>query len=298
MAGRITAQSVRTFMTRQRQTITLSLQPYDKVHLEALALEFGKTWGDRPNISKLIEAIARHQLLIAPNHDWTPERISLLNRIRTHLIDHGEIDLALEIAKILSDRSELTLNLRSEIDGFIAQPVQTWRTIVEQYLKREQPFRLSYEDAAERVWQFTIHHARITPHETRQYLDCWCEETLGSDDIPELQHNRSLRLDRITDAAVSPIKAQWKPDLDTVPVEFHLHDTLAFAYRTKNPRDLEVSWLTEAPPTRRIQRDITSSFWFLREILPYGPDCEIISPNSIRDRLKAKIQAMAQRYTL
>jgi hypothetical protein len=49
--------------------ITLSLKEQDRSHLEALALEFGYTWGDRPNISKLVEAIARRQLTIAPNHD-------------------------------------------------------------------------------------------------------------------------------------------------------------------------------------------------------------------------------------
>ncbi|MGV2387901.1 MAG UNVERIFIED_CONTAM: hypothetical protein LVR29_05075 [Microcystis novacekii LVE1205-3] len=31
----------------------------------------------------------------------------------------------------------------------------------------------------------------------RLYLDCWCEETEGNQDISELHHNWSLRIDRI-----------------------------------------------------------------------------------------------------
>jgi hypothetical protein len=44
--------------------ITLSLSPEEKAELDALAEQFDLLWGDRPNISGLIRAIARKQLIV------------------------------------------------------------------------------------------------------------------------------------------------------------------------------------------------------------------------------------------
>jgi len=51
-------------MTRQSEAITLSLSPMEKAELEALALQFGLLWGDKPNISALVRAIARKRLMV------------------------------------------------------------------------------------------------------------------------------------------------------------------------------------------------------------------------------------------
>ncbi|MGB8688466.1 MAG: WYL domain-containing protein, partial [Microcoleus sp.] len=164
-------------MSRKGQSITLSVSERDKAQLEALAQEFGKTWGDRPNISKLIEAIARRQLTIAPNHDWPQTRIQALDIARQQLLDLGKIDEALAIAQLLSDRSELTLPFRAEIEAFLSNPLPVWRQKIDNFIHRNQPFRLSYRDAADRLWSYTVLHARIVPIEKRQYLMCRCEES-------------------------------------------------------------------------------------------------------------------------
>ena len=283
-------------MSRKGQSITLSVSEQDKAQLERLALELGKTWGDRPNISKLIEAIARRQLVIAPNHDWSKERIAALNQARTALIDAGQIEAAVAVAQLLLERSELTLPLRHELEQFMARPASPWRVEIERYIRRQQPFQLSYQDAAERVWQFTIRYAEIATHEERQYLDCWCENTEGNQDLPELRHNWCLRLDRITDAAIAPVKGAWRNGLASLPVEIHLSRGLAFAYRSKTTRDEVNEWLTDSPQVRRVVRQVTHSFWFIREVLRYGQDCEVISPTAIRVRIAEEILAMHQTY--
>jgi hypothetical protein len=285
-------------MSRKGQSVTLSLKELDKAQLEAIALEFGMTWGDRPNISKLIEAIARRQLVIAPNHNWTKERIAALNRARTALVDAGEIERAVAIAQLLLERSELTIPLRHELEQFLARPALPWRVEVKRYILRQQPFQLSYQDAAERVWHFTIRYVEITTHEDRQYLDCWCEETEGNQDLPELVHNWCLRLDRITDAAISPITGQWRSGLDTIPVELHLFRGLAFAYQSKTTIDVVNEWAPNLPQVRRIVRQVSSSFWLIREVLRYGKDCEIVSPEPIRDRLKQELELLCRLYEL
>lgn len=284
-------------MSRKGQSITLSISDRDKAQLESLALELGMTWGDRANISKLVEAIARRQLTIAPNHDWKIERINALNQARSALVDAGRIEDAVAIAQLLIERSELTIPLRAELEQFIAKPVQPWRLQLERYIRQAQPFQLSYQDAAERVWQFTIRYAAIASHEERQYLDCWCEETEEAQGLVELQHNRSLRIDRIADAAISRVVGEWRSSgLATILVELHLFRGLAFAYRSKTAIDMVNEWHEELPQVRRVVRQVSSTFWLVREILRYGQDCEVVAPESVRELMRQEVLGMSDRY--
>lgn len=283
-------------MGRKGRSVTLSLSDEDKERLEAIALHYDMTWGDRANISKLIEAIARQKLKIAPNHDWSVERISLLDRARKLLVDAGKMEDARAIAELLRSRTELTIPLRQQLEQFLERDVRPWRLQVERYISRNQPFQLSYQDAADNLFQFTIHHARIVPRNERQYLDCWCEEIGNSTDLPDLAHNRTLRLDRIIDATVTPTKANWRKDLATVEVEMLLYGGLVFNY-TRKGRDSSVERLEDQPQTLRVLRNITSSFWFMRDILPYGADCEVIRPVELREKVGAIAQQMYQRYS-
>ncbi|PPS43238.1 YafY family protein [Chroococcidiopsis sp. TS-821] len=284
-------------MSRKGQSITLSISERDKAQLENLARELGMMWGDRPNISKLVEAIARRQLLIAPNRDWSSERIRALVRSVQALIDTGQVEQAQVIANLLLERSEVSLPLRQDIERFLENPPPAWRLEIDRYLLRHQPFQLSYQDAARRIWNFTVRCGKITLHEKRQYLDCWCEETEGNSDIPELVHNWSLRLDRITDAAVIPVAGEWRSHLDYIEVEIHLLEGLAFAYQAK-PEDTTIEWLADNQRTRRVVRKVTSSFWFLREVMQYAPDCVIVSPAAMRDRLASKLRTLCQLYDI
>lgn len=283
-------------MTRKGRSITLSVNDNQKAQLERIALEFNITWGDNPNISQLVKAIADGKLRIAANNDWTTDRINALNKARAALVDAGEIEMALTLAHLLLERSELSIPLRTELEQFIDKPTQPLRLEVERYIRRQQPFQLSYQDAAERIWHFTIRYAEIAIHESRQYLDCWCEETEGNQDLSELAHNWCLRFDRIAEAAVAPIAGRWYQGLASIPVEMHLFRSLAFAYRSKTTWDETNEWSTELPHVRRVVRHVSNTFWFLREVLRYGQDCEVISPDSVRDRVKQEVQKLYQRY--
>jgi len=284
-------------MSRKGQSITLSLREQDKAELEKLACELGMMWGDRPNISKLVEAIARRQLSIAPNNDWTEPRIKALVKAVRALSDAGHIEDAQVIAKLLLERSELSSPLRKEIERFQENLPPAWRFEIEGYIRRQQPFQLSYQDAAERLWSFTVRYAQMTHHEERKYLDCWCEQTIGNQDVEELQHNWSLRLDRITDATISPISGNWLSKLDEILVEMHLLHGLAFAYQAKS-EDVTNEWLPDRERVRRVVRRVSSTFWFIREVLRYAPDCVIVSPQSVRQRFKDKLIALYQHYQL
>jgi predicted DNA-binding transcriptional regulator YafY len=284
-------------MGRRGQSVTLSISDRDKAQLEQIALEQGMTWGDRPNISRLVEAIARRELLIDRNNDWSADRIQALQQAMRALTDTGQVEQAQLIASLILERSELTLPLRNEIETLLASSTIPWRSHIDQYIRQQTPFRLTYRDAADRPWTFTIRFAKVVFREKRQYLECWCEETEGNADLPELQHNRTLRLDRIPEAAISSAQGRWRSGLDTLDAEMHILGGLAFAYQSRQ-EDISSEWMAEQPDTRRVVRRISSTFWFFREILPYGEDCIIIGTESLRNRFITKLRSLCKQYEL
>lgn len=284
-------------MSRKGQSITLSISERDKAELEVIALEFGMMWGDRPNISKLVEAIAQRKLIIGNNNNWKEARIRALHRCIGALTDIGQIEQAQIIANLLLERSELSIPLRNEIQSFLENLPPPWRLEIDKYIRREQPFQLSYQDPAGRIFNFTVRYAKVAPHEKREYLDCWCEETEGNSDIPELIHNWCLRLDRITEAAVIPLAGEWRSQLDEIEVEMHIFGGLAFGYKGK-PEDIVNDWLPDKPKVRRVVRRVSSTFWFSREVMQYAPDCVVIMPENVRDRLKQKLLTLCKLYDI
>ncbi len=161
-------------------------------------------------------------------------------------------------------------------------------------IDQEQPFRIAYVDAQVRAWSFTVRYAQRVRREKKYYLECWCEETQGNYDLSELQHNWSLRFDRISDAKLIPIEGEWRIGLDTVEVEFALLRGLAHAYE---PRSNDISDIWEGDESKRIiKRNISSTFWFIREMLPYGKDCVVVAPEPVRDCVAKKLKAALENY--
>jgi len=284
-------------MSRKGQSITLSISERDKAQLEEIALKFGMLWGDRPNISKLIEAIARHQLAIAANNDWSKSRIEILVQCVRTLTDAGKSKEALAITNLLLERSELSIPLRTQMERIQENPPPDWRVEIENYILTEQPFQLSYQDATGKIWSFTVRHAQINRHERGEYLDCWCEETEGNLDISELTHNWSLRLDRITEAEIVPIKGEWRSTLAQIEVEIQIVGGLAFAYQTKKNEDVVNEWLGDRQGVKRVVKQISHTYWFIRYVLQNAPNIIVVSPESVRDRIKQKLQNSYSLYS-
>lgn len=65
-------------MSRKGESVTLSLDASDKAALMEIAAAFGCHWGDKPNISELVKAIAQGRLKVY----WSDEVPSA--EIRTH----------------------------------------------------------------------------------------------------------------------------------------------------------------------------------------------------------------------
>ncbi len=291
-------QNTRTLlMSRKGQSITLSVSERDKAELEAIALEFGMMWGDDPNISKLIKAIAQRELIIGKNHDWQESRIRALHRCISALTDIAQIEQAEIIINLLLERSELSIPMRKELEGLLNNFHPSWRLQIDHYILRQQPFQLAYQDATERILNFTVRYAKITLHEKRQYLDCWCEEKIDNHDVPELKNNWCFRLDRINEAAVTETTGKWRSHLDQIDVEMHLLNNLAFAYQTK-PEDKIVEWIPNKLKVKRVIRQVANTFWFIREVMQYSSDCIVVAPENVRSLIKEKLITLCQNYDL
>jgi len=281
-------------MSRKGQSITLSVSEAEKQQLQALAEAFHCKWGEQPNISRLVSAIAQNQLQLVSNTDWSSDRIQALEAARQVLIDRGEIAKAKEIARLLTSRNEVAYPFRSQIEEFLAQEQPAWRKTIDQLIAQQKPFRLTYQDAAERPSTFTVLYGQIEHIEKRDYLVCYCQESEENEDIEPLHHNWTLRLDRIQEAAVTEIDQPWAHNLVRISVTFKLYGRLAFGYEPK-PNDTFISELEGE--SRQVIRRIFNTFWFFRDIAKYWEQCEVIEPQSVRDRVSDKIRQLAELYS-
>lgn len=281
-------------MKRRKETITLSIPPGTKEQLEVIASRLNTLWGERPSVSGLIVAIAQQQLEVGQRFRLTQVQVQALARSIQVLIDSGDIPEAQILAGLLLERGDLEPPLRQSLLQSISHSVPAWRILLEQQIEKRQPFRLCYQDTQKRDWEFTIRYAQISPLEKRFYLEIWCDETQGNQDLPELAHNRSLRLDRITNLAVLPSEGTWRDSLDFVEVQLHFLDDLANAYESR-PED--VSQKREGDILQVIRR-VSSTFWLLRDIRRYGARCIVMSPENLRDRMFQEVQSLYQQYNL
>jgi predicted DNA-binding transcriptional regulator YafY len=175
------------------------------------------------------------------------------------------------------------------------QFAEAWRIIVDQHRNNQQPFLLLYRDAQERELEYTARYAEISFEEKRFYLNIWCEETedIKNPDFPELIHNRCLRLDRIK--AIIPTSGQWRNEgLDSLRVYLHFLRGMVKAYE---PRAIDLS-NEVVGEIRQVIRRVSNPFWLVREVLRYGGDCVVVSPDSVREQVKQKLRLQCHQYDM
>jgi predicted DNA-binding transcriptional regulator YafY len=260
--------------------------------LEQLAQSLGYVWGEGGNVKAMVQAIAQQKLSVGESTAFTEAQRQALGRAAIAACDRGEWQDALALGTVFQALPIEDEGLRALVDAKLELLQRPWVAQVFEAIAQEQPFKLSYQDAAGRLITFTVCGAEFVPHDRRIYLDCWCIETEGNQDILRLQHNWCLRLDRITDAGIIPIKKKWR-SLDTIEIEMVLSGGLAHAYGPRN-EDTLIEWIEG--DRKRVMRKITNSFWFLREILRYGKDCQVIAPLEIRDRIRIQLAEAVRQY--
>ncbi|MBW4575138.1 MAG: WYL domain-containing protein [Aphanothece sp. CMT-3BRIN-NPC111] len=281
-------------MSRKKDALTLSVPPGTKEQLEAIARRLNILWGKEPSVSGLIVAIAQQQLEVGLRFTLTKVQVQALEQATKALIDSGYIPEAQTLLRLILERGEIESPLKQSLLQRIGQPESAWRVLIEQQRENRQPFHLYYQDSQKRAWEFSVRHAQINFREKRYYLDIWSQETEGNQDVPELAHNWSLRLDRITNLVIMPIEGVWKENLDFLKVYLHFRHGLARAYEPR-PEDISDEWEGDV---RKVVRKVSNTFWLQREVLRYGADCVVMAPESMRDRIKQTLRSLCHQYDL
>jgi predicted DNA-binding transcriptional regulator YafY len=280
-------------MPRKKETLTLSVPPGTKERLEKIAERLGFRWGNNPSASKLISAIAQNEVSVG-SIPLTANQIKALRQAVTILIDTGFIEEAQSVIDILLTQGDMEAPLKQMLLQQFTQPTEAWREQIDQYITQQQPFHMAYKNSQGQILEFTARYAEIHFYEKRYYLQIWCEETADVEsetpDLPELWHNRCFRFDRIQ--ALHPISGDWRGQLDTIKVYLHFRGWLRNAYEPK-PDDVENQVVGEI---RQVVRTVANPFWLIREISRYWEDCEIVAPESLRQRMKEKLAKMNNLY--
>jgi predicted DNA-binding transcriptional regulator YafY len=282
-------------MARKKETITLSIPPGTKEQLEELARRLNILWGKEPSVSGLIVAIAQQQLEVGQPFTLDYERLNALKQATNSLIDAGYVEEAQTVLALLLDKGKLETPLRQSLLKQVSDSRKRWRLEIDNLIDKKQPFYLLYRNSQNQELEYTVRYGEIRFYEKRFYLLVWCEETqdVANDipDLPEIWHNRCLRLDRIV--SILPMSGDWRGQLDYLKVQLYFKNWLVKAYEPNND-DLEDAIKGEV---RQVVRKVVNCFWLNREVRRYGKDCVIVSPENVRDLFKQELQDIYSLYS-
>lgn len=279
-------------MARQKEALTLSVPPGTKKQLDELAERLGYRWGDRPNASALITALADGSLAVGAGLRLAEAEQQALVQAINALIDNGTTEHARVLMEFLVAHGEPAEALRRKLLERLGNADDSRRKQIDEKIAARQPFYLYYKSARGTPYQFTVRFARVRFRERRSYLEIWCEETEKSADLPGLKHNRFLRLDRAQGLSVVASGGIWRDDLDHVEATFKLAPVLARDYEP-DPDDLGTQVDGEA---LIVTRRTASAFWLLRELKAYGALCEVLAPPELRERMRQELCEAAGVY--
>lgn len=297
-------------MADPRKNIKLSAEAYRL--LEGLVERYKKV----KSPTKLVSDIAGGEIALVPGWDYFQPKPGLYLGINSDAevmyVGSGEIT------------PETKTRLKSEgVTGFVAVPIPPnkqqqalegaiamidpplnrpeWRVAsqIRAFIEARQPFVIQYRDVSDRTWGYSVRFAQIVPRPYkpgafRWHLDCWCDETERNADIPEFQHNWSLRVDddRYRSAELFPIDGEWRDGRDGLPVTIEFKNGLAWGYEG-HPDDISD---TGPGSERQIVRNCDSTHWLWQDLSRYGSNAKVLGPEPVRERMKSYIQAMLAEY--
>lgn len=283
-------------MPRKKETITLSIPPGTKEQLEAIARQLNILWGKEPSISGLIVAIAQHSVEVGKPFTLDSNQVNALQQAIKALNDAGLIGESQTLLTLLLERGNLDTPMRQSLLKQASKLVQAWRSQIDEYRQKQQPFYLFYENSQGEELQYTVRYAEPRFFDKRYYLMIWCEETEDVKNLipglPELWHNRTLIFDRIR--LIVPASGEWREGLDYLKVYLHFRGWMVKSYQRRED-DLEDEIIGDM---RQVVRRVVNDFWLIREVARYWEDCVIVSPECLRDRLKQKLFTLCELYDL
>ncbi|MBD2679451.1 MULTISPECIES: WYL domain-containing protein [Nostoc] len=284
-------------MPRKKETITLSIPPGTKEKLEAIARSLDIYWGKDPSISGLIVAIAQQSVEVGKPFTLDSNQVNALQQAIKALSDAGRIGEAQTVITLLIERGNLDAIIRQSLLKQASRLLQAWQEQIDKYRQNQQPFHLLYENSQGQELLYTVRYAEPRFFDKRFYLMIWCEETEDVEnlipDLPELWHNRNLTFDKIR--SIVAASGKWREEgLGYVKVYLHFRGWMVKSYQRRED-DLEDEMIGDV---RQVVRRVVNEFWLIREVARYWEDCVIVSPESLRDRLKQKLLTLCELYDI
>lgn len=286
-----------------RETLTLSVKPGTKDRLTELAERYGFKWGSSPNPSALISAYAAGELPSIDPADLTTDQIRALVHATKVLAEAGLKEEAQCVGDLLTRREDLPPDLRARIyNAFGPGLTYTWRSRLEDLIAAERVFEVAYRGRyAKGPTTLTVRYARIRFWNRAHYLEAWTDEADEHAILPELAHNRQLRLDRIS-YVQERSGAFTHTQLDSVEAKLRIYGTLRKGYEPAEddiPIEEEDGTEGDVPVGESgmvIQRRVYFPFEFFKTVMSYGPDCEVVSPPVLRQGVSKRLAKAVKRY--
>ena len=251
------------------------------------------------NITSWLKAIASGNLLVYPVSGLPlipcsiPEQTVLIRAV-TSLVEKGGVNDARMAATSIQKAFELSDGTHKELDRLCGCQ-QEWVQQVDEYLKQNQPFQLTYHQHI-----YTCLYADRWvggTDEKRIYLRAWVEETDRSSGIDLLRHNRIFRLDE-AEVFVQPVPEKaWRYEgVDQIPITLRFDSR--FKYTAKPFDEPELVEVVEADGRTWLQvtRHCWSVFWLLQDIRRYGDRCVVVAPDAVRQAVIDELQRSIDLY--
>ncbi|MEB3223295.1 MAG: WYL domain-containing protein [Candidatus Sericytochromatia bacterium] len=303
--------------SRPKRPLTLSLPEGADERLAELALEWGFRWGKRGNPSALVAAVATGEL--APMR-LDAATLRALQLAVSALAEDGRTEDARTLLTLLTQRGAAPPGLHEGLRSQLEALESPSRRELERWIAARLPFLLRYRNRLGEERELTVVHARIRPEERRSYLEVRALEQKGNREIKPLRDNWVLRLDRVTAAqplggdgdegapspdalevehtAPAPASVTWAEGLASLTATLRLTGSLAHTYM-RRPDDVHHALEEDFRTGQRIltvKREVTSSFWFLRDVLRHGGDCEVVDPPELRELVAREARRAAATY--
>ena len=278
-------------MSRNTETITLSIQKGTKQYLEEIAAKFNLYWGDRPSVSGLLNAIAGKEVVVMEPLFFNQLQIESIEEAIKLLVDSGRMQSAQILIELILEKGNSENKFRQDLTQKLRNQAQAeaWRRVIDNYINQRQPFYLLYQDHHKQE-QFHVTYGKIRFYEQKLYLTAWCEEE-NENSISELNHNYTFRLDKIINAFHYPAKWRYQ-GLNHIQVQLNFYHEMIDNYE-KQEEDLDIQKL---PDKLEVIKRIDNPFWLIKELLIYGDKCEVISPITIRESYIQEWQKIGERY--
>jgi predicted DNA-binding transcriptional regulator YafY len=70
------------------------------------------------------------------------------------------------------------------------------------------------------------------------------------------------------------------------------------AYESRNADISNEVLVVREEKVRQVVRRVSNPFWLVREVLRYGGDCVVVSPENVREQVKQKLRLQCQQYDI